>query len=1603
MLELSSSDAGGKTLSGFFEAAKNVGFGAFFVLHRQRRTERRLFQIGIVVAALQLAHLALSEQLGLPWSDQAISISQSFLVYLQFGMMPLHNEIVFLVLAGSAVLFVALNAAGFGLICYDVVRKKSEHTWVVPVTHVMLRLSQTILQQPIAALLSRMLVYDVGSQKLIRHGSSAHLALQSIAVLTGIVHLGLSVLSGLLLFQYTPYKNFRFDRGILAAPHGRVEGVTVAMRSLATMITCVLTSSSVPGVASASNKKVVCFVLVFTTGVILASHVHFQPFYSRTFNKLSVVCYSCAFWVSVCGVLAYFLDDPTDLSAFLLMVFALPFFSYSMLNIMTHGLNRLASIRDELSIQSPLLQELRLRKLFFSSSEPFAFSGEAERCYRKAVQNHPDSAFLALYVALLSTTGASKVIYSLNLIRQARQNTLWLDMDFFLFYHNKINEERQNHLSGAISFMALDAHLTKARSTILQTLKHIAQFWRKISSGSCTLNELLSHGSEIHAEATQCRFHLTKLLKLEQSNRETLCLYSIFLNYVMNDKEKAMRVVENLNNAAASNSEGFAVCMISGNASTLGHVLDVSQAMCSLLGYTKNEMMGRNISMICPAPFDALHDLFLKQFLGTDADFSTQTRRIYALHSQGYLIPVDFILTPSTNAHSDLILIGKITPVKLPESEHIVLVDAKTSIVTAMTQGAAQLLGFDDHDLFAMMVNICDIAPNFFNVDGALKYEREDDVQANHMLFRLRARLLDYSSKAGGPVSFECKVIVATFKLIDQGGFLSQIQNINDGDDPSSDAGVAAPTDDLQSDESNRSKQSERRCSSSSDGSFRMGHCVTGSPTEGSMQSSFRMKRMTSVASNGKKSFVGKTSTSRLRASGAKSPFPTGASQADRSSVGSSMFGDPRDLEISRIQRKITGDLNIKDPSIVRFTRFSRNWVVVVGLITIAESIGIMILYNDLAKSTRMAQLLHNVGHSIAKISIAVQYSASPDLRALLEAGNFSQSFPAISDPTVVVSDAANALKQLHEELGVAIVDDHHGTVHGSIVAAFEEPSLTVTGSGEDGFGQASFYVSVLDIVNHAESFLDLEATLPQDACPEACQYLLNNAMFDPINQASNLADMFHEKSLEDIRKVNIFHNCMLATVGILFLFSMRNGFVPLFRSFGKRKNNVGDAFLAIPYGICIRMQKRCESRYTNLQQNQNTEEIIRAEQEAPLEDDEDEDNDEDDEEEDEEKNAKQDKFVRNLELKMATLNEQATKGSQRMDSKSQASFNSKKNNTKKSLKIAPELTRKKTFATLVGRSSKKRQVAHVKAESKLESCTRNLRRSFQVGLSFLVVPVFFVVSKFLDQGNNSLLVHESTAVHVTGERFVLRDKLQFWTVMVSEETQLLDGQHFDFLEFGRIRANVSFFDNAGDALERLARIDAEVKYGNQSQGLLPFVGTTGELFDLSFSNACDNTCEQFGHAQAVPLAQVDELRRGVIFALHHHMYRARLVLNDAQAVRQDAGETNWTVALESLESLSNDYAHLESNMLLSSQLGRTMELQLQSLDVTIAKVRSLKMQSSVIFILLLWVSYLCSLTVVHRMEKELKKAQTLLLILPTEVFRKVPGMVELLSKNSRS
>ncbi|WP_051559849.1 PAS domain S-box protein [Marinobacterium jannaschii] len=152
-------------------------------------------------------------------------------------------------------------------------------------------------------------------------------------------------------------------------------------------------------------------------------------------------------------------------------------------------------------------------------------------------------------------------------------------------------------------------------------------------------NPVLRRDNLIHCTLYDtARFHrsLEKTRKLTEERDRRIAEHRALL-FVMNEREEEIRaIVENLTD-----------CVITINVE--GRICSANQALTTVLGYSPDEVLGKNVSMLMPESVARQHDGYLEHYQRTgEAHIIGVGREVEGVHKEGYRVALDLAVSAYT-------------------------------------------------------------------------------------------------------------------------------------------------------------------------------------------------------------------------------------------------------------------------------------------------------------------------------------------------------------------------------------------------------------------------------------------------------------------------------------------------------------------------------------------------------------------------------------------------------------------------------------------------------------------------------------------------------------------------------------------------------------------------------------------------------------------------------------------------------------------------------------------------------------------------------------------------------------------------------------------
>ncbi len=293
---------------------------------------------------------------------------------------------------------------------------------------------------------------------------------------------------------------------------------------------------------------------------------------------------------------------------------------------------------------------------------------EVDKYIEHAVSVFSSSAFVSLmYATHLGEVASNRHLESIHLTGASRKDPP-IDVRWFIFKRRRELEEldMRNGQGGMNVMRRMQFEQLSGICTTLavSSRQHIMAFWTELTENRPSHTRIQKQGMLISTALKAADMGYRVLMELASNNAVVMREYGGFLLDVANEPVRAAELladadsleeeqsrshVESVSDTTffalttpfSDTSETAAVVRVSSDPSSIGVITHCNPVALRLFGYTKREMMGRDMSALLPEPIASVHSLFLKSFLrdGKIKVINT-TRVMFGVHRAGHIFPM---------------------------------------------------------------------------------------------------------------------------------------------------------------------------------------------------------------------------------------------------------------------------------------------------------------------------------------------------------------------------------------------------------------------------------------------------------------------------------------------------------------------------------------------------------------------------------------------------------------------------------------------------------------------------------------------------------------------------------------------------------------------------------------------------------------------------------------------------------------------------------------------------------------------------------------------------------------------------------------------------
>ena len=422
----------------------------------------------------------------------------------------------------------------------------------------------------------------------------------------------------------------------------------------------------------------------------------------------------------------------------------------------------------------------------------------AEKLFKMAIVKFPKDVGLRLnYVTFLFTKVNKRkeannelilinpILFSLNDNFNLYMGKNYLEQ----FPISSLQDDDRLETLNAIQYLEYKNNFNEFKILISRTSSLYYDFWSSLYSshiqGIEDLTKLNDIGNEINKLIKNIDRIFSKLTEIKNNDFELIKIYELFAKNILNDKEKYKKYnnllmnllvdknikirdidYSNFNIGYLNESQESKYLIVSINEDNKGVISNISSNACPVLGYHKNEIIGKNINILIPGLFQKMHDKMFNDLIEkTKTEFydCLLNKLIYKpkftelyVHGKNkskYLVPlyVKFYLVQTED--SELVYILEIIKNSLAELKNNLNINDDENACIILTDNNFIINTFTPN-----CINLLKLSPIIINSNieilSFLKISNEDDIHQNNTLTNKKIKGIEVSDITKNPKTY---------------------------------------------------------------------------------------------------------------------------------------------------------------------------------------------------------------------------------------------------------------------------------------------------------------------------------------------------------------------------------------------------------------------------------------------------------------------------------------------------------------------------------------------------------------------------------------------------------------------------------------------------------------------------------------------------------------------------------------------------------------------------------------------------------------------------------------------------------------------------------
>ncbi|RKP20020.1 hypothetical protein ROZALSC1DRAFT_28444 [Rozella allomycis CSF55] len=286
----------------------------------------------------------------------------------------------------------------------------------------------------------------------------------------------------------------------------------------------------------------------------------------------------------------------------------------------------------------------------------------------------------------------------------------------FLLFKRQMEELQRRTTQGQgtekmdlVAYVEYQKYYGEAKKYHARVLLSIRNFWSLFQKSYVAFEEFSDATRMIEMQTKMADRFYNVLIEKYPKAFHLYDAYAFFLETVILDtdkSEKFKQAAQELQTASKSRNNDNS-SMISGESggggyetnsvisvNETGKILQANNAVLSMFGYSRKDLIGENVSKLVPTPFKENHAKYMERYKKTrEAKVIGKKRELFGLHKNGYVFPISLTVTETKGPDGKPIYIAMVTKCRKAD-------DLKTGCVVIKNDGIIAMVNKRTTEMF---------------------------------------------------------------------------------------------------------------------------------------------------------------------------------------------------------------------------------------------------------------------------------------------------------------------------------------------------------------------------------------------------------------------------------------------------------------------------------------------------------------------------------------------------------------------------------------------------------------------------------------------------------------------------------------------------------------------------------------------------------------------------------------------------------------------------------------------------------------------------------------------------------------------------------------